>query len=99
MGDLDPLIKWGLGIVAGGATAGTIQVGAGLLRLLSTKTTAGLGNSVIATGENLAAISGSLASLILPVLIALVLLGICIFLAYRIFTRILRKPVPEEFEP
>ncbi|ULQ54526.1 DUF4126 domain-containing protein [Flavihumibacter fluvii] len=87
VGELDPMLKWGLGILAGGATAGTIQVGSGLLRLLSTKATAGAGNSVIATGENLAAVIGAAGSLILPVFVALVLLTLCIYLGFRLLMK------------
>ncbi len=99
IGELDPMLKWGLGILAGGATAGTIQVGSGLLRLLSTKTTAGLGNSVIASGENLAAITGSVGSLLLPVIMAIIMLGFAIFLGFRILGRIAGKRIPDQIDP
>lgn len=99
VGELDPMLKWGLGILAGGATAGTIQVGSGLLRLLSTKTTAGLGNSVIASGENLAAITGSVGSLLLPVLMAIIMLAFAIFLGFRILGRIVGKRIPDQIDP
>lgn len=87
LGNMDPLLKWGLGIVAGGATAGTIQLGTGMLRLLSSKTTAGIANPVMATGENLAALGGSVASLFLPVLMAVLLLILISYLMVRLFTR------------
>lgn len=99
IGEFDPMLKWGLGILAGGATAGTIQVGSGLLRLLSTKTTAGLGNSVIASGENLAAITGSVGSLLLPVIMAIIMLAIAIFLGFRILGRIVGKRIPDQIDP
>jgi Domain of unknown function (DUF4126) len=99
VGELDPMLKWGLGILAGGATAGTIQVGSGLLRLLSTKTTAGLGNSVIASGENLAAITGSVGSLLLPVIMAIILLAFAIFLGFRILGRLVGKRIPDQIDP
>jgi len=90
VGHMDPLLQWGLGLLAGGAPAGTIQVGSGLLRLFSSKTTAGAGNSVIATGENLFAVMGSLGSLVVPVLVAIFLLAFCVFLAFRVVKQILR---------
>lgn len=99
IGELDPMLKWGLGILAGGATAGTIKVGSGLLRLLSTKTTAGLGNSIIASGENLAAITGSVGSLLLPVIMAIIMLGFAIFLGFRILGRIAGKRIPDQIDP
>ncbi len=87
VGDLDPLLKWGLGLVAGGGVAGTIHLGTGGLRLLSTKTTAGAGNAVVATGEHLAAGLGSLLALVIPVLVAILSLILVIFIAYRLFLR------------
>jgi hypothetical protein len=87
IGELDPLLKWGLGILSGGAAAGTIQVGSGLLRLLSSKTTAGAGNAVVATAENLAAIGGSVGSLLIPLIVGLSLLGLCIYLLVKGLTK------------
>ncbi|HTL09753.1 MAG TPA: DUF4126 domain-containing protein [Chitinophagaceae bacterium] len=72
--DNEPLLRWVTALLAGGATAGTIHAGTGLLRLFSTKATLGTGNPVIATGENAAAIAGSVASFFIPVVIALILL-------------------------
>lgn len=72
--DFNPMLKWLLAIVAGGGSATTIQAGTGLLRLASTKTTAGVGNSVLATGENAMAVSGTLLSFVVPVVSALVFL-------------------------
>lgn len=85
VGDWDPMFRWGLGILTGGGIAGTIQVGTSALRLISTKTTAGVGNSIVATGEHLAAGIGSLAALFLPVLMAVLSLGLVFFLIYQLF--------------
>ncbi|MFT4022839.1 MAG: DUF4126 domain-containing protein [Flavihumibacter sp.] len=86
-GEMEPLYRWGMALLAGGSLAGTIQIGSGLLRLLSSKTTAGTGNGAVATGENMAALGGSLASLWVPVLAALVLLLLCAWLAVKICRR------------
>ncbi len=72
--DLEPPLRWGIGLLAGGSAAGTIQLGSGLLRLLSSKATVGTGNAVVATTENAAAISGSVLSFFIPVVIAVLLL-------------------------
>ena len=72
--DAQPLLRWTAALVAGGGAAGTIQLGTGLLRLLSTKTTVGTGNAVVATGENAAAITGSVFSFFFPVVLALLML-------------------------
>ena len=93
-GEMDAIYRWGLALLAGGSLAGTIQIGSGLLRLLSSKTTAGMGNAAVATGENLAALGGSLASLWIPVIAALLLLLLCAWLSIRIFRQVFfgKKP-------
>jgi hypothetical protein len=72
--DMEPPLRWGIGLLAGGSAAGTIQLGTGLLRLLSSKTTVGTGNAVVATTENAAAVSGSVLAFIIPVFIAVLVL-------------------------
>lgn len=67
-------MKWFIGIVAGGGSAGLVASGTGLLRLLSSKTTLGTGNNVVATGENTAAIGGSILSFFIPIIMAILFL-------------------------
>lgn len=70
-----PVIHWGLGLIIGGGTAGIVQLGTGALRLLSSKTTAGLGNPVVSTAENIASFTISGLAIFLPIIaIALVVL-------------------------
>ncbi|MCA8831034.1 DUF4126 domain-containing protein [Hymenobacter pini] len=68
--DLPPMLRWGLGILVGGGAAGIIQTGTTLLRAGSTVTTAGLGNPVLATLENLLAIVGTVLGLLMPLAVA-----------------------------
>lgn len=85
----DQLTRWVLAFIAGGATAGTIHVGAGFLRLFSTKATLGAGNPLVATGENAAAVAGSVLGFVIPVVIAVILLVLviwCAWLAVRSLT-------------
>ncbi|WP_022826043.1 DUF4126 domain-containing protein [Hymenobacter norwichensis] len=84
--NLDPAVRWGLGIVVGGGTAGIIQTGTSLLRAGSTLTTAGLGNPILATIENTLAIVGTALALLLPVLAA----GLGLLLVLYIATRLRR---------
>jgi hypothetical protein len=67
-----PVLHWGLGLILGGGTAGLIQAGTAMLRLLTSKTTAGFGNPVVSTAENVASFGLSGLAIFLPV-IALVL--------------------------
>ncbi|RQO31838.1 DUF4126 domain-containing protein [Taibaiella sp. KBW10] len=62
------LLKWGLGIIVGGGSAGIVQSGTVFTRLLSSKATLTTGNAVVSTGENVAATAGALLSLILPII-------------------------------
>lgn len=87
VGDWDPMLRWGLGILAGGGMAGTIQLGTSAIRLFSTKTTGGTGNAIMATGEHLTAGVGTVLALLLPVLMAILALLLVIFILYRLFRR------------
>jgi hypothetical protein len=76
------LLKWTSGILIGGGAAGIIQTGTALLRLFSTKTTAGFGNPVVATTEHVAALGTSLFAVFVPViagLITIVLIGLLLY--------------------
>jgi large-conductance mechanosensitive channel len=64
-----------------------VQSGSALTRLTSTKLTAGAGNPVVATVENVAATGTSILSLVIPFFIVALFLLLIIF----IFTRIRRK--------
>lgn len=91
-------MKWIIGIVAGGGGAGLISSGTGLLRLLSSKTTLGTGNAVVATGENTAALGGALLSFLVPVVMAILFLLLFIWVIRKLFKKFrnrgLRHPPP-----
>ncbi|TGE18590.1 DUF4126 domain-containing protein [Hymenobacter elongatus] len=81
--DLDPVVRWGLGVLVGGGTAGMVQSGTALLRAGSTATTAGLGNPLLATLENFLAIVGSALGLFLPLLMAGLVVVLLLYLGGR----------------
>lgn len=83
----DPLLQWGLGLVAGGGVAGTIQAGTSLLRLASSKFTAGLGNGFLATVENAIATILSLITLWIPLVVAIFALLLVFWSLKKIFSR------------
>ncbi|MCR9065722.1 MAG: DUF4126 domain-containing protein [Cytophagales bacterium] len=83
----DPAIQWGLGLVAGGGVAGTIQAGTSLLRLGSTKFTAGLGNNILASFENGMSVFISLISLLIPVFIGGITLFFVIWIWRKLYSR------------
>jgi large-conductance mechanosensitive channel len=80
------LMKWITGAAIGGGSAAVVQSGSALTRLTSTKLTAGVGNPVVATVENVAATGTSLLSLVIPFFIVALFLILIIF----IFTRLRR---------
>jgi hypothetical protein len=72
-GEMDQSMQWMLAIIAGGSTAGVIQIGTVATRAVSTTTTGGLANPLISTLEALASIVCIILSLFLVVIIPLVL--------------------------
>ncbi|MNU41011.1 hypothetical protein D3C71_297360 [compost metagenome] len=64
----DEMLRWGLGIIVGGGSAGVIQSGTVMTRILSGKLTMTAGNGVVATGENVASIGGSIMAFVLPII-------------------------------
>lgn len=79
----EPLIRWGLALVAGGLTAGSIHVGTGIWRLFSTKATLGTGNALLATGENAAALVVGMAGFFIPVIMSVLMLVVVAWFASR----------------
>ncbi len=92
--DIDPMLKWGLGIIVGGGSAGIIQAGTALTRATSTATTAGVANPLVATIEHILAIVGSIFSIIIPFVIAAI---VCIVIVVLLFfmIRYFKKHIPK----
>ena len=81
------LMKWITGAAVGGGSAAVVQSGSALTRLTSTKLTAGLGNPVVATAENVAATGTSILALVIPFFI----LALFLLLTILIFTVVRRR--------
>ena len=73
-GDVDPSLQWILATLAGGSTAGVIQLGTVATRAVSTGVTGGLANPVVSTLEALASIICILLSFFLAIVIPFVLI-------------------------
>ena len=80
--DLDPLYRWSLALIAGGGAAGLVQGSTALLRVKSSALTGGLGNFLVATVELFGSLFLSLIAILVP-LIALALVLVVLFVAYR----------------
>jgi hypothetical protein len=68
LGDLSPLWRWSIALVAGAGAAGITQAASTLLRVKSATLTGGVGNPLVATAELGGSLVLSLLALLLPVL-------------------------------
>ena len=82
--ELDPALRWTLAIIAGGGAASGIQLLTSGARLISGTTTAGLGNPIVATTENVAATGLSLLALFLPLFAFIAVIALLWFAFSRI---------------
>ncbi len=78
LSDTNPMIQWGISIIAGGGVSGTVQIGTVATRAVSTATTGGLANPVVSTVEAGACLLCTILALLLPIialLLVIVLVG------------------------
>jgi hypothetical protein len=85
--NLDPMLTWGLALIAGGGTAAAISTTTAATRAASSVKTAGLGNPIVATTETATASFLSIISVFFPI-IAFVILILLVFLGFKLFRRI-----------
>jgi hypothetical protein len=85
------LVRFVLGLLTGGVTAGVIQTGTSMLRLFTTKATTGAGNVLVASGENAAAVTITFLAFLMPVVMACILLLLTGWLAFRTIRRLLAR--------
>jgi len=84
LSDLTPMQATVLGLVAGGTTAGVVHVGKAKLRVASSLTTAGTANPVVSVAEDVLAFVGTLAAILVPLLM-LLLLALAVLLGWMAF--------------
>jgi len=89
--DFGPFLRWTLAIVAGGGTAAVFQGMTAMLRQVSSISTGGLGNPILATAEAGGSALLSVLAITVPVL-GLVLMALLIFLVIKLVA--LRRPAP-----
>ena len=82
----DPVVQWAVAIIAGGGVAATIQTATVTTRSLSSTFTFGLGNSTVATGENVASIALTLIAILIPFISAFVVI-LVVALLFRVKRR------------
>lgn len=93
--DVDPVMATVLGLIGGGAIAGTVHAVKGSARIFSSGTTAGAGNPILSFIEDGLATFGIVVAILVPVLAALIVLGLLVF-GVRAFRRRRRRfdPIP-----
>ena len=87
LGDFDPLTRWTVAVIAGGAGSGAIQTSTATVRLLSSTSTGGLANVIIAIAELCLAVIVTVGALLLPALV----LAATLFLVLTTAAFVLRK--------
>lgn len=100
VGDLPPVLRWAIAVLAGGGLAGTVQGATVLTRLKSGAVSAGFANPVVASAELAGSVATSVLAVVLPVA-AIVLVVLALYGMYRASRRLFfrRRPIPtEEFE-
>jgi Domain of unknown function (DUF4126) len=107
MNDVDPFWRWSLAIIAGGGVAASTQLATTKLRALSSATTAGVGNPVLATIEGVLSSILSVLAVVWPVVAAILVamvLVVCWLIIYFLGKRLLRlfrrsDPLPAAATP
>lgn len=90
-GEMSPLLSWSLAILAGGGVAATFQGLTAGTRGISSLTTAGLANPLVATGEAAASTLLSVAAVVMPVVAFVLVVLLLLFALPRIAARVPRS--------
>jgi hypothetical protein len=95
-----PLLKWSLAAIAGGGAAAAVQTATVVGRTGSTAATGGLTNPIFSTLELIGATVTSLASLIAPMLVAVLFILCFVFFGRRLLRRFrtARVAAPQKIE-
>ncbi|MCH7308950.1 DUF4126 domain-containing protein [Acinetobacter sp. NIPH 1852] len=73
-GEMSQFANWAAAIMVGGGTAGVVQMSTVAARGISTATTGGLGNFMVATGELIGSILLSVLAFVMPVAITVLVI-------------------------
>ena len=84
--NLDPMLTWGLALIAGGGTAAAISTTTAATRAASSLKTGGLGNPIVSTTETATASFLSVIAIFFPI-IAFIFVLILVFIGFKLFKR------------
>jgi hypothetical protein len=94
-GEMSPMLKWSLALIAGGGAAATVQAVTTVVRGTSTVTTGGIGNPIVAAGELAGATGVTLLAVFIPIAAVILVMGALIYLGFRV----MRKKPKNELMP
>lgn len=92
--EMHPLIKAIVPMLVGGATAGLVQLGTVAARSVSTITTGGLGNPVVATAENVSSLALAVLAILVPLAAGLLLVAAFVLVVRWRVARARRRAMP-----
>lgn len=85
--DLDPFLRWTLALIAGGGVAGAVQSGTVFSRGMSSTTTGGIANPLLATLELGGSLLTALLALLLPLIAVTLILALLAWVGWRFWHR------------
>jgi len=85
--DLSPFWKWTIALIAGGSIAGTIQTGSALLRGMSSISTGGGANALVATAELVGSLVTTAVSLLAPIVAFIIVLFFVVWIVFKLMRR------------
>lgn len=97
VGHMSPFLRWTLAAIAGGSVAGIVQGATVATRSASTISTGGLANPLVSTLELAGALTTSVLSIFVPLLVV-VLIPVFVVFFGRLLVRKLRTSKPESVE-
>ncbi len=87
MTSLPPVLVWGIALIGGGGAAGVLHGATSLLRLKSSALSGGAANPVVSTGELVGAVVTSAIALLVPVLCAVLLVLVMVWVVRQRFQK------------
>ncbi len=91
--DIDPFWRWTLAVIAGGGMAASTQLATTKARVVSSATTGGFANPVLATVEGVSSTLLSVLAVIWPIVafaFALIILAACLWIIWFVGKRVLK---------
>lgn len=94
LGMMTGIPAWLIALIVGGGVSGTVQLTSVKARAISSGTTAGMANPIVATGELFGAVTLSTLAIIVPV-VAVIAAAALLLVIWRTWRWIRRKGVPQ----